>query len=108
LGVRANTHFRAPYGLKRIRLPWELARRQKVNVLWDVDPKDYATADPEEIANSIISNVQPGSIVLLHDGDGDGNADRSSTVAATKIVLQKLQQEGYQFKTVSDLMALQA
>lgn len=107
LGVQSNTHFRAPYGLKRIRLPWELARRQKVNVLWDVDPKDYETADPEKIAHSIITNVKPGSIVLLHDGDGDGNADRTQTVAATRIVLQKLQQEGYQFKTVSDLMALQ-
>ena len=107
LGVQANTHFRAPYGLKRVRLPWELARRQKVNILWDVDPKDYETADPEKIASSIVSKVKPGSIVLLHDGDGNGNADRSPTVAATKIVLQKLQQEGYQFKTVSDLMTLQ-
>ncbi len=107
LGVRSNTHFRAPYGLKRIRLPWELAQRQKINVLWDVDPKDYATDNPEEIANAIVSNVKPGSIILLHDGDGDGNADRSPTVAATKLALQKLQYEGYQFKTVSQLMALQ-
>ena len=107
LGVQSKIHFRAPYGLKRIRLPWELARKQKTNVLWDVDPKDYETADPEKIANSIVTNIRPGSIVLLHDGDGDGNADRTQTVAATKIVLEKLQQEGYQFKTVSELMSLQ-
>ena len=84
LGVRSNIHFRAPYGLKRIKLPWELARRQKANILWNVDPKDYETADPDEIADSIIRNVEPGSIILLHDGGGN----RSQTVAATKTVLQ--------------------
>ncbi len=104
LGVRSSIHFRAPYGLKRIKLPWELARRQKANILWNVDPKDYETADPDEIADSIIRNVEPGSIILLHDGGGN----RSQTVAATKTVLQKLTQEGYQFKTVSQLMSLQA
>ncbi|MBE9069588.1 polysaccharide deacetylase, partial [Leptolyngbya cf. ectocarpi LEGE 11479] len=83
--------------------PWELARRKKTNVLWNVDPKDYETPDPEKIADRVVNNVEPGSIVLLHDGGGD----RSQTVAATKIVLQKLQQEGYQFKTISELMTLQ-
>lgn len=102
LGVQSDIHFRAPLGLKRIRLPWELAHRKKINVLWNVDPKDYETPDPEKIANCVINSVEPGSIVLLHDGGGD----RSPTVAATRIVLQKLQQEGYQFKTISELMAL--
>ncbi|MFG6094432.1 polysaccharide deacetylase family protein [Leptothoe sp. ISB3NOV94-8A] len=104
LGVESRIHFRAPYGLKRVRLPWELARREKTNILWNVDPKDYETADPEKIAESIVCSVEPGSIILLHDGGGN----RSQTVAATKIVLQRLQKEGYQFKTVSQLMALQA
>ena len=104
LGIRSNILFRAPYGLKRIRLPWELARRQKTNVLWNVDPKDYQSLNSEEIASFVISNVKPGSIVLFHDGGGD----RTQTVAATEIVIQQLQHEGYQFKTVTELMALQA
>lgn len=104
LGGQSDIHFRAPLGLKRVRLPWELARRKKTNILWNVDPKDYETPGPEKIADRIVNNVEPGSIVLLHDGGGD----RSQTVAATKIVLQKLQQKGYQFKTISELLALQA
>lgn len=108
LGVKSGTHFRAPYGLKRIRLPWELARRQKVNILWDVDPKDFENPGPEEIANAIIRDVEPGSIVLMHDGMQDGDRDRTQTVAATKLALQQLKQKGYQFKTVSELMALEA
>lgn len=104
LGVRSDIHFRAPFGLKRIRLPWELARRNKTNVLWNVDPKDYQALSAEEIASCVINNVKPGSIVLMHDGGGD----RSKTVAATKIVVEQLQHQGYQFKTVSELMALRA
>ncbi len=108
LGAKSEILFRAPYGLKRIRLPWELARRRKINVLWDVDPKDFENPGPEAIADSIIRNVKPGSIVLMHDGMNDGDSDRSQTVKATKLALQQLQKEGYQFKTVSELMALEA
>lgn len=108
LGIKSDIHFRAPYGLKRIRLPWELFRTHKINVLWNVDPKDFATSDPEEIAHSVICSIKPGAIVLMHDGMQDGDLNRSQTVEATKMVLQKLQQEGYEFKTVSELMALEA
>lgn len=108
LGARSHIHFRAPYGLKRIRLPWELARRNKMNILWDVDPKDFENPGPETIADSIVRNVQPGSIILMHDGMHDGNPDRSQTVIATKLALEQLQEKGYQFKTVSELMALEA
>ena len=104
LGVTSDIHFRAPLGLKRVRLPWELARRQKINVLWDVDPKDYKGDDPEEIADFVVRNVKPGSIILLHDGEGN----RSRTVMATEIIAEQLQAKGYQFKTVSELMALQS
>ncbi|MEO0867201.1 MAG: polysaccharide deacetylase family protein [Cyanobacteria bacterium J06642_11] len=106
LGAKSETLFRAPYGLKRIRLPWELARRNKVSVLWDVDPKDFENPGPEAIADAIVDNVQPGSIVLMHDGMQDGDRDRSQTVTATRLALQQLKKEGYQFKTVSQLMAL--
>lgn len=104
LGIQSDIHFRAPFGLKRIRLPWELARRRKTNVLWNVDPKDYQSLSSEEIASFVIRNVKPGSIVLFHDGGGD----RSKTVAATRMVVEQLQHEGYQFKTITELMALKA
>lgn len=106
LGASSETLFRAPYGLKRIRLPWELARRKKTNVLWDVDPRDFENPGAETIANSIVRNVKPGSIILMHDGMYDGSPDRSQTVTATKLALQQLQKEGYQFKTVSELISL--
>jgi peptidoglycan/xylan/chitin deacetylase (PgdA/CDA1 family) len=42
-------------------------------VLWDVDPRDWADgARPAALAASVLRQVRPGSIVLLHDGGGDG------------------------------------
>lgn len=104
LGVRSDIYFRSPFGLKRIRLPWELARRKKTKVLWNVDPKDYQSLNSEEMASFVTNNAKPGSIVLFHDGGGD----RSKKLEATRIIVEQLRHEGYQFKTVTELMVLQA
>ena len=48
-------------------------------VLWSVDPVDWAAGvTAAQIKRRVLSAVQPGSIVILHDGGGD----RSATVAA--------------------------
>jgi peptidoglycan/xylan/chitin deacetylase (PgdA/CDA1 family) len=48
-------------------------------VLWSVDPVDWpAGVTPVQIKRRVLEAVQPGSIVLLHDGGGD----QSATVAA--------------------------
>ena len=99
LGIRSKIHFRAPFGLKRVRLPFILARMRKKNVLWNIDPKDYAASSPEIIVDHILKQIKPGSIILMHDGGGE----RAITVAATETLIQKLQKKGYQFKTVSEL-----
>jgi peptidoglycan-N-acetylglucosamine deacetylase len=48
-------------------------------VLWSVDPADWRPGiTPAQIKRRVLSAVQPGSIVTLHDGGGD----QSATVAA--------------------------
>jgi peptidoglycan/xylan/chitin deacetylase (PgdA/CDA1 family) len=63
------------------------------SVGWDVDPSDWNVAGwrpGEAMTNHIIGNVEqhvnPGSIVLSHDGGGD----RTSTVAAYRTLLPYL------------------
>lgn len=102
LGVEGEIHFRSPFGFKLLLLPYILANMHKKNILWNVDPKDYAASKAEVIESHVLERVQPGSIILLHDGGGD----RSLTIAATESLIQKLQAKGYQFKTVSELLAL--
>ncbi len=104
LGSPDRIHFRSPYGYKRIRLPWVLAQLKKINVLWNVDPRDYQAVSADAVVDHVLAQVRPGSIVLLHDGGGD----RSLTVEATARLIPQLQERGYRFQTVSELLAVQA
>src|SRR5262249_7892716 len=55
-----------------------------------------------DIVQSVISNRDVGSIVLLHDAGGDP-ADRSRTVAALPEIITRLRRMGYTFVSVSEL-----
>nr|WP_245912455.1 polysaccharide deacetylase family protein [Calothrix elsteri] len=101
LGVTNEILFRAPFGFKRFTLPYILNRMQKKHILWNVDPKDYQENNPELIANHVVENVTPGAIILLHDG----GSDRTATIAATEIIITKLQAQGYRFLTVSHMLS---
>lgn len=100
LGVQQEIHFRSPFGIKFLILPYFLNKMKKKNIMWNVDPKDYQASSPEEISNYVIKNVVPGSIILLHDFE---RVD-SPTIPATEVMIQKLQAKGYKFKTVSELI----
>ena len=100
LGVKDELHFRAPFGIKFLILPYILTKMKKKNILWDVDPKDYQESNPEVISNYVLKHVVPGSIILLHDFERAS----SPTIRATEFIIQKLQEKGYKFKTVSELL----
>ena len=63
--------------------------------------------DPGEIVAQVLAEVQPGAIVLLHDGQRETNdaRPRASTLAALPAVLQQLRADGYAFTTVSQLLS---
>lgn len=53
----------------------------------------------DDIVNSVWTNRDEGSIILLHDGGGD----RSATVEALPQIIEKLKAAGYQFITLAQL-----
>lgn len=63
---------------------------------WSVDPKDWAIHDAKSIETAVISCVQDGDVILLHD------MSDSSVEAALEIV-DTLQGQGFRFVTVSEL-----
>ena len=69
-----------------------------------IDPRDYLQPGVDKIVEATISQAAStgGNIVLLHDSGGD----RSQTIAALPLIIQKLRAQGYTFVTVSDLMGL--
>jgi peptidoglycan-N-acetylglucosamine deacetylase len=85
--------FRAPYGAWSKETLAYCASQQLTPLDWSVDPRDWARPGVKEIVNAIMKTTQSGSIILEHDGGGD----RSETVAALKIAIPRLIDQGYQF-----------
>jgi len=67
---------------------------------WGQDSRDWTVVSGETIAHKIINTVKPGDIILFHDQGGD----RSNTLQALRIILPVLQERGYSFVTVSELL----
>jgi peptidoglycan/xylan/chitin deacetylase (PgdA/CDA1 family) len=66
-------------------------------VLWDVDPHDWSEPGAAHISRIVLANIQPGSVILMHDGGGD----RSGTVSALATIVPALLEEGYTFGTIA-------
>jgi peptidoglycan-N-acetylglucosamine deacetylase len=110
LGKRPRL-YRPPWGWLT---PWHGRRLHRAGytiVGWDVYTLDWQESPPtpESIAQSIVDQAQPGSIVLLHDGrPGEPNFAKQVTGAALRIALPELAAQGYSFETVADLLGVAA
>ena len=70
-------------------------------ILWSVDTRDWAVKNAEVIAERVLSKVQPGDIVLMHDYIAN-----SKTPEALEILLPKLLALGFEPVTVSELLGV--
>lgn len=61
-------YFRSPAGMKNFFVHPALARRQLRLIGWTVRGLDTMSRDPEAVAARIMGRVQPGAILLLHEG----------------------------------------
>ena len=85
--------LRPPYAAMNEHTRDLAAELGKSIVLWSVDTQDWRRPGADQIASHVMTNVRPGSIVLMHDGGGD----RSQTVEALAAVLEGLTGRGYEF-----------
>jgi len=81
---------RPPKGATDARVLTQLNARGMSNVLWSVDPTDWARPGAAEIVRRTLAAVGPGSIILLHDAGGD----RSQTLAALPAILDGIHDRG--------------
>lgn len=73
-------------------------------VLWsNLDPRDWSNPGVNHIVETIMSKVQNGTIILLHDYNNVRNST-TQTIQALKIVVPRLKEQGYKFVTVSELI----
>lgn len=102
--------FRPPFGkLNLITLLYLCLGRRRL-AFWDADPKDFNGRSPAEVAQDVIMSLDPGCVVLLHDGRvrPDGNrpgSDPASTVQALAWALEAAAPRKLRFATLSEAMA---
>jgi peptidoglycan-N-acetylglucosamine deacetylase len=88
------TVFRAPYGAWSPGLLDYCTAQGLTPLDWSVDPRDWARPGVSAIVANILRSTRAGSVILEHDGGGD----RSQTVAALKVVVPRLLDEGFRFR----------
>ena len=67
-------------------------------ILWNVDTLDWKTRNSQSTIDSVMKNLKDGDIVLMHD-------IHSQTIDAALELIPKLEEEGYQLVTVSEMAA---
>lgn len=96
---RKPTLFRPPYGAINESVK-KFSKEQKTPIiLWSVDSLDWKSRNAQAVTNEVMTNVKPGSIVLMHD-------IHPSTADALPQIITSLKKQGYQFVTVSQLLSL--
>jgi peptidoglycan/xylan/chitin deacetylase (PgdA/CDA1 family) len=73
-------------------------------VQWDVAGFDWQQNSPTQIAHKVLSKAQPGSIILLHDGDSSRREDRKNTVAALPLIIEGLNQRDLKIVPLAQLL----
>jgi len=93
------TLFRPPGGAYNDAITAEAGRRGYTTILWSVDPGDWRRPTVKQIVDNVMKNIEPGSIVLFHEGQYP-----LPTPEAIGIIIDKLHAQGYSIVTVSELL----
>jgi peptidoglycan-N-acetylglucosamine deacetylase len=110
--VRACAHALAPHGGRLFRSPGGHQTPRSVldvrslglDVIgWNVDPRDYTDRSANQLADHVLRELRPGSIVLLHDAIcHQPGSDRTPTIDAVATILQRAA-GAWDFVTVPEL-----
>jgi peptidoglycan/xylan/chitin deacetylase (PgdA/CDA1 family) len=90
--------FRAPVGIKNFLLPHALATRGLHCVGWTIRSGDCLARDPATVRSTVLRQLKPGAIILMHEGPSVPPALR---VTALTLVLEAL--TTHQFRCVLPL-----
>jgi peptidoglycan/xylan/chitin deacetylase (PgdA/CDA1 family) len=82
--------LRPPEGATDEKVQEVAGKAGQTAMLWSVDTKDWSNKSTEAITSIVGGGLQPGAVILMHDGGGD----RSATVAALPAVLQAIANAG--------------
>lgn len=87
-------YVRPPYG------SWDKSFEPELNmfpVLWTVDPLDWCSSSAACVTGRIVGHVKENDIILMHDY-------YETSVTAALQVVDELQEQGYTFVTVDEIL----
>lgn len=92
--------YRFPFGACHAEALKAAGEAGLLPIQWDVSSGDPAPVPAAAMTASILRAVRPGSIVLFH-----ANGRGAHTAEALPLLLPKLKAQGYEFVTVTELLA---
>jgi peptidoglycan/xylan/chitin deacetylase (PgdA/CDA1 family) len=98
--------FRTPYGVRWFGLREAQRRLDLTGVMWTVLGRDWTTP-AGTISRRLVTRAANGGILCLHDGRALQPApDVGNTLEAVTSAVPLLQERGFQFETVSEILCL--
>ncbi|USK84748.1 polysaccharide deacetylase family protein [Peribacillus asahii] len=91
-------HMRPPYGATNKKIT-KYFKKMDV-ILWDIDSEDWKVRNKDKIVKRVMAQAEDGKVVLMHD------IYQSSAEAAVEII-KRLNKQGYQLVTISELQEIQ-
>ncbi|MDF1862434.1 MAG: polysaccharide deacetylase family protein, partial [Verrucomicrobiales bacterium] len=92
--------MRPPYGaITSSQKSWIRQEFGYPSILWSVDPEDWKKPGSSVVASRLVSGARPGGILLVHD-------IHAPTIDAVLPALDQLLAKGFQFVTVTQLIAM--
>jgi peptidoglycan/xylan/chitin deacetylase (PgdA/CDA1 family) len=96
--------FRAPYGVRWFGVAQAQELLGLTGVMWTVIGRDWRWP-AERVSELVINSAANGGIICLHDGRGVRPApDISATIQAVEYTIPKLQERGFQFLTLTQIL----
>ncbi len=99
--------FRPPFGGRRPGVLQTARALGMTPILWNVTCYDWSAKTNVTIERHAYRQIHGGNVILLHDGGHlEFGADRSLTVMATDHLIRKYKDEGYEFVTIPEMLAI--
>ncbi len=89
--------YRAPYGAVNDEVKQDISGQNMISVLWSLDTEDWRAKSADAVYNSVMRDVSPGDIILMHENG-------EYTLEALPRILEALAEQNYEVVTVSELV----
>lgn len=96
--------FRPPYGHCNDTVNQVVKDLGFKMITWSVMTDDFnPDITTEEIIDDILNKLHPGAIIGLHDGGGE----RTNTVKALPVIIERIRELGYEFLTIPEMLNIE-